>query len=74
MDEETHGAVVKQVEQGDEEGSPVLPVPSDHGEEVGAEGRGGLVMPEASDDALAGRHDGLLHLVGHLHPSHCLHL
>ena len=70
----TYSAVVKLVEQRDEEGPPVLAVGPDHGEEVRAEGRAGAVLPETSENACLGACDGLLHLVRHLHPRHSLHL
>lgn len=70
----THRAVVEQIKQRDEEGSPVLPVSPHHGEKVRAERRAGLVMTETPDDRVPGRHYGLLDLVGHFHPRHSLHL
>lgn len=33
---QTYGAVVEQIEQGNEEGASVLPVPTDHGVKMGA--------------------------------------
>ena len=59
----THRAVIEEVQQRDEESPPVLPVPPDHGEEVSAERRVRLVLPETSDDGLTGRLDGLLQVV-----------
>ena len=73
---ETHGAVVEQVEQGDEEGSAMLAVGAHLGEQVRAECCRALIHPETSDDAAPpGRlGDGLLYLVRHLHPCYRLHL
>lgn len=52
----------------------MLPVSPDHRIEVGAECRMGLILSEASYYGFARQSDGLLQIVGHLHPSHCLHL
>lgn len=52
----------------------MLPVPPDHGEEVGAECWVRLILAETSYDGLTRHTDGLLQIVWHLHPSNCLHL
>lgn len=36
---QTHRAVVEEIEQGNEEGASVLPVPTDHGVKMGAKSR-----------------------------------
>lgn len=46
----THSTVIKEVQQRDEKSPPVLSVPPDHSEEVGAECRVGLVLSESSYD------------------------
>lgn len=70
----THSTVIKEVQQWDKESPPVLPVPSDHCEEVGAECRVGLILSKASYDGLTRHINGLLQIVWHLHSSNCLHL
>lgn len=70
----TYRAVVEQVEQGNEERPPMLPVPSDHRVEVRAEGRVGVVVAKPSNRHAFGPLDGVLYLVGHLQPCHGLHL
>lgn len=52
----------------------MLPVSSDHGVEVRAEGRVGVVVAKPSNRHVFGPLDGVLHLVGHLQPGHRLHL
>jgi len=59
----THRTVIEEVQQRDEESPPVRPVPPDHREEVGAEGRVRLVLAEASYDGPTRRLDGLLQVV-----------
>lgn len=52
----------------------MLPVPSDHRVEVGAQGRVRVVMAKPSYHCAFGALDGVLHLVGHLQPRDGLHL
>lgn len=52
----------------------MLPVPSDHRVEVGAERRVRVVMAKPSYHCAFGALDGVLDLVGHLQPSDGLHL
>lgn len=70
----THSTVIEQLQQRDEESSPMLPVPPDHTEEVRAERRVGFVLPETSNDGPTRGIDGLLQTVRHLHPRNSLHL
>lgn len=70
----TYRAVVKQVEQRDEESTPVLPVPTDHGVEMRAEGGVRVVTAVTSNHHVFGSVNGLLHLIRHLQPCNCLHL
>lgn len=74
VDKLTHRTIIKQIEQRDEEGSPVLPISPHHGEKVRAERGARLVLAETPDDRVPGPHYGLLDLVGHFHPRHSLHL
>lgn len=71
---QTYRAVVKQVEQGNEESPPMLPVPSDHGVEVRAEGGVCVIVAKPSNHCAFGALDGVLHLVRHLQPCNSLHL
>lgn len=70
----THSTVIKEFQKRNEESSSMLPVPSDHAEEVGAERRVRFVLPETSDDRPTGGIDGLLQTVRHFHPSDSFHL
>ena len=74
LKETTHRAVIEQVEQGDEEGSSVLSVSSNHCKEMGTKSCTGLILTETSDEGVLRCQDGMLHLVGQLHPCHSLHL
>lgn len=71
---QTHRAVVKQIEQGNEEGASVLAVPTDHGVKMGAKSRVGVLVAKAPNYRAFGSLDRLLHLVRHLQPCHSLHL
>lgn len=71
---QTYRAVIKQVEQGNKESSPMLSVPSDHRVEVRAEGRVRVVVAKPSNHCAFGALDGVLHLVGHLQSCNSLHL
>lgn len=71
---QTHRAVVKQIEQGNEEGASVLAVPANHGVKMGAKGSVGVLVAKAPNYRAFGSLDRLLHLVRHLQPCHSLHL
>lgn len=70
----THGAVVKQVEQGNEESPPVLSIPSDQSVEMRAEGRVRVIVAKTSNHCAFGSIYCLLYLIRHLQPCHSLHL
>lgn len=70
----TYSCVIKEVEQRNKKGSPVLPIPSDHGVKMGAQSAARFILSKAPHRIFSAGIDCLLYLVRHLHTSHCFHL